>query len=500
MSLKPMPTKSLIAVTVAIAAASLIYSAPETFSPISEAQGQTLASLPDFTKLVEENGKAVVSIQVTKKLKRPAQGFHGFEGLPKEHQDMLKRFGFPFGGEIPFGNPHGEKAPKRTGQGSGFIISPDGIILTNHHVVNGADEIKVHLPDKRDFTAKILGTDEKTDIAVIKIDGTDLPVVKLGQSKDVKVGEWVAAIGAPFGLENTVTQGIVSAISRDLPGDQYVPFIQTDAAVNPGNSGGPLFNMKGEVIGINSQIFSTSGGFMGLSFAIPIDEVLQIKDELIKDGKVTRGRIGVMIQNMDEDLAKSFGLEKPEGALVVELEKDGPAEKAGIQEGDIITEFNGTQIKEFRDLSRVVASNKPGESVPVKVIRNGEQVQLNVTIGGSNDAKEETKESAAPAANNVMKQLGVSFRPLNEEEKKRVGSGLCITELSEESPLWETGLRPDDLILGVGGKKINSEEEFAAEVAKAKGFLPLLIERDKIRTFVVVALPVDKKDQPEEKK
>ena len=259
--------------------------------------------------------------------------------------------------------------PERRGQGSGFIIDPNGIILTNNHVVDGADEVTVHLTDKREFKAKVIGTDPKTDIAVIKIEGKNLPVVKLGKSDDVKVGEWVAAIGAPFGLDNTVTAGIVSAKSRNLPDEQFVPFIQTDVAVNPGNSGGPLFNMKGEVIGINSQIFSTSGGFMGLSFAIPIDLAVQIKDELMKNGKVSRGRLGILMQQLTPELAKSFNLKDAKGALIAQIEKDGPADKAGLRDGDIVIEYNGKPIADIRELSQAVASTKPGAKVKVKAMR-----------------------------------------------------------------------------------------------------------------------------------
>ena len=274
----------------------------------AHAQTSQLSGLPDFTKLVEDNGKAVVSISTVKKAKRLGPQ----NGVPDEQLEMLRRFGFPF----PFGDFNGPgMTPERRGQGSGFIIDPNGIILTNNHVVDGADEVTVHLTDKREFKAKVIGTDPKTDIAVIKIEGKNLPVVKLGKSDDVKVGEWVAAIGAPFGLDNTVTAGIVSAKSRNLPDEQFVPFIQTDVAVNPGNSGGPLFNMKGEVIGINSQIFSTSGGFMGLSFAIPIDLAVQIKDELMKNGKVSRGRLGILMQQLTPELAKSFNLKDAKGAL-----------------------------------------------------------------------------------------------------------------------------------------------------------------------------------------
>ncbi len=529
MILKTLNKKSVAAAVALAVTAGVMTLAPETLNPISSAIAQEQAvqpsNLPDFSKLVEQTGKSVVSITVTKKA-RQAPRFReeqrreepryrdrdrdergerdrGFGNrLPKDQEDLLRRFGFPFGapfGELPpFDRPPQERAPRmprRSGQGSGFIISTDGLILTNHHVVAGADEIKVHLTDNRTLTAKLLGSDDKTDIAVIKVDATDLPAVKFGKSSDVKVGEWVAAIGAPFGLENTVTQGIVSAMSRNLPDDQFVPFIQTDAAVNPGNSGGPLFNLKGEVIGINSQIFSTSGGFMGLSFAIPIDIALQIKDDLIKTGHVSRGRIGVVIQGITPELAKALGLKETEGALVAQVEKDSPAAKAGIHEGDVILSFDGTAIKDPRELSRLVASHKPGQSYDVKVLRDGKEMTLKVTI---EEMKEATKamEDAAPQKG----RLGVVVRPLNVEETKEVGSGLVIVDVDEDSPAAEAGLQPNDIILTVGGKKITNYEEFRKIVNEAKGTIAIQVERNGQRTFVPVTFPEEKKDEKKEEK
>ena len=459
-------TAAAAAVTFAFVAGSLVQTSP--IAPITSAHAQQ-AQLPDFTKLVEDNGKAVVSIQVTQKA-AVRKNANPFKGMPKDKLDELRRFGFPF----PFPGPDGfeDRMPERKGQGSGFIISPDGLILTNHHVVDGADEIKVHLTDDREFNAKVIGSDAKTDVAVIKIDGKDLPCVKLGNSKDVKVGEWVAAIGAPFGLENTVTSGIVSAKSRNLPSDQFVPFIQTDAAVNPGNSGGPLFNMKGEVIGINSQIFSTSGGFMGLSFAVPIDLALQIKDELVKHGKVNRGRLGVMIQTMSPELAKSFGLEKNKGALIAQIQKDSAAEKAGLQEGDIVILFDGKGIDNAADLSRAVASARPDTEHNVKVLREGKE------------------------AEEARGRLGVTVRGLNDEEKKKYGDGLVVVE--SHGPASEAGIKEGDVLLSVGGKKIRSFEQFKDAVNAADKTLALQVARDGSRTFLAVKL--DPKDKKEEKK
>lgn len=444
--------------------------------PEAHAQTSQLSGLPDFTKLVEDNGKAVVSISTVRKAKRVGPQ----NGMPDEQLEMLRRFGFPF----PFGDFNGPgMTPERRGQGSGFIIDPNGIILTNNHVVDGADEVTVHLTDKREFKAKVLGTDPKTDIAVIKIEGKDLPVVKLGKSENVKVGEWVAAIGAPFGLDNTVTAGIVSAKSRNLPDEQFVPFIQTDVAVNPGNSGGPLFNMKGEVIGINSQIFSTSGGFMGLSFAIPIDLAVQIKDELMKNGKVSRGRLGILMQQLTPELAKSFNLKEAKGALIAQIEKDGPADKAGLRDGDIVIEYNGKPIANIRELSQAVASTKHGAKVKVKAMREGKPVSLVIVVGEMpTDGKLNFKKPAA-SQNNA---LGANVRPLNDKEKKRVSNGLFVESVYGAAA--EAGMRRGDIIISAGGKKIRTEKDLNEVVSKAKGSLAVLVDRNGSREFIPVKL------------
>ncbi len=444
--------------------------------PEAHAQTSQLSGLPDFTKLVEDNGKAVVSISTVRKAKRVGPQ----NGMPDEQLEMLRRFGFPF----PFGDFNGPgMTPERRGQGSGFIIDPNGIILTNNHVVDGADEVTVHLTDKREFKAKVLGTDPKTDIAVIKIEGKDLPVVKLGKSENVKVGEWVAAIGAPFGLDNTVTAGIVSAKSRNLPDEQFVPFIQTDVAVNPGNSGGPLFNMKGEVIGINSQIFSTSGGFMGLSFAIPIDLAVQIKDELMKNGKVSRGRLGILMQQLTPELAKSFNLKEAKGALIAQIEKDGPADKAGLRDGDIVIEYNGKPIADIRELSQAVASTKLGAKVKVKAMREGKPVSLVIVVGEMpTDGKLNFKKPAA-SQNNA---LGANVRPLNDKEKKRVSNGLFVESVYGAAA--EAGMRRGDIIISAGGKKIRTEKDLNEVVSKAKGSLAVLVDRNGSREFIPVKL------------
>ncbi|WP_293737354.1 Do family serine endopeptidase [uncultured Parasutterella sp.] len=475
MALNKLLKPAVLTIACAAALTAVSFSNVSVFTE-PHAQTSQVSGLPDFTKLVEDNGKAVVSISTVKKAKRLGPQ----NGMPDEQLEMLRRFGFPF----PFGDFNGPgMTPERRGQGSGFIIDPNGVILTNNHVVDGADEVTVHLTDKREFKAKVLGADPKTDIAVIKIEGKDLPVVKLGKSENVKVGEWVAAIGAPFGLDNTVTAGIVSAKSRNLPDEQFVPFIQTDVAVNPGNSGGPLFNMKGEVIGINSQIFSTSGGFMGLSFAIPIDLAVQIKDELMKNGKVSRGRLGILMQQLTPELAKSFNLKDAKGALIAQIEKDGPADKAGLRDGDIVVEYNGKPIADIRELSQTVASTKPGAKVKVKAMREGKPVSLVIVVGEMpTDGKLNFKKSAA-SQNNA---LGANVRPLNDKEKKRVPNGLFVESVYGAAA--EAGMRRGDIIISAGGKKIRTEKDLNEVVSKAKGSLAVLVDRNGSREFIPVKL------------
>ena len=462
----------------AAAAAVLVMTVPAQLSSlnaVSSAHAQTSAvsSLPDFSKLVEDNGNAVVSIAVVEKRKTRAESM-----IPTDQLDFFRHFGFPF----PFGD-NGGFTPGRRGQGSGFIISPDGYILTNNHVVENADDVTVSLTDKREFKAKVVGTDPKTDIALIKIEGKDFPAVRLGNSDNVKVGEWVAAIGAPFGLDNTVTAGIVSAKSRSLPDEQFVPFIQTDVAVNPGNSGGPLFNMKGEVIGINSQIFSTSGGFMGLSFAIPINLAVQIKNDLQKYGKVSRGRIGILMQQMTPELAKSFGIKETKGALITQLEKDGPADKAKLKEGDIIVEFNGTPISELNELSQAVAGTKPGTKARLKVIRDGKLQDFTIVIG---ELTPEGIHNLKRPENFSIGILDLETRPLDPKEKKRVENGIAV--VSSAGIAAAAGIRKGDIILKAGGRTIKSREDFASAVKGAKDSFAILIDRSGRRIFVPIKL------------
>lgn len=473
-------TKTLKPAAVIAAAAiafsgALLSATPAVASGLAPQATVATTQLPDFVQLVEKYGKGVVNISTVREA-RVVEGADPF-GFDERHAEIFRRFGFPF----PFGGGPRQE-PERRGTGSGFIISADGLILTNHHVVDGADEIKVRLTDNREFTGKVLGSDAKTDIAVVKIEAKDLPYLTMGNSDELKVGEWVAAIGSPFGLDNTVTAGIVSAKSRKLPSDQYVPFIQTDVAVNPGNSGGPLFNMKGEVVGINSQIFSTSGGFMGLSFAIPSNLAMQIKDQLVKNGKVTRGRIGVVIQSVTQDLAESFGMKAPKGAIVSQVEKDGPAAKAGLQEGDIITAVNGKAIDDSVDMPVIIGSMAPGSIAKLSIIRNNKDMTLDVKVEEAPNESASSSASKTAAAN----KLGVTVRPLNDEEKAKAETeGLLVTESTGAAR--KAGIREGDIIVNVNGVKIKKTDDLARVLEKNKN-LRVLVQRRDGRIFIPVRL------------
>lgn len=475
-----MLTKTLKPAAVIAAAAiafsgALLSATPAVASGLAPQATVATTQLPDFVQLVEKYGKGVVNISTVREA-RVVEGADPF-GFDERHAEIFRRFGFPF----PFGGGPRQE-PERRGTGSGFIISADGLILTNHHVVDGADEIKVRLTDNREFTGKVLGSDAKTDIAVVKIDAKDLPYLTMGNSDELKVGEWVAAIGSPFGLDNTVTSGIVSAKSRKLPSDQYVPFIQTDVAVNPGNSGGPLFNMKGEVVGINSQIFSTSGGFMGLSFAIPSNLAMQIKDQLVKNGKVTRGRIGVVIQSVTQDLAESFGMKTPKGAIVSQVEKEGPAAKAGLQEGDIITAVNGRAIDDSVDMPVIIGSMAPGSIAKLSIIRNNKDMTLDVKVEEAPNESASSNASKTAAAN----KLGVTVRPLNDEEKAKAETeGLLVTESTGAAR--KAGIREGDIIVNINGVKIKKTDDLARVLDKNKN-LRVLVQRRDGRIFIPVRL------------
>ena len=424
--------------------------------------------IPDFADLVERASPAVVNIRTTEKVLVP-QNQGGIPGMPEDQAEFFRRF---FGVPIP-GIPNGPKPSQPNsgkpqeadrGVGSGFIIESNGFILTNAHVVEGASTIYVTLTDKREFKAKLLGMDKRTDVAVVKIDARDLPRLPLGDSSRVRVGEWVLAIGSPFGLENTVTAGIVSAKSRDT-GD-YLPFIQTDVAVNPGNSGGPLLNTAGQAIGINSQIFSRSGGYMGISFAIPIDEAMRVADQLRTNGKMTRGRIGVALGEMTKEVAESLGLGKPRGAYVRNVEPNGPAATGGIEAGDVILSFNGREISKSTDLPRVVGETKPGTTASIQVWRKGGTRDLSVTVIDTDAVQVASKKAEAPAANgNSVNAFGVAVTELTESKKKdlNIKGGIEVTGLGD-GPLAKAGVRPGDVIIRIADTDITGVKQFEALV------------------------------------
>ncbi|WP_165672768.1 DegQ family serine endoprotease [Metapseudomonas otitidis] len=427
--------------------------------------GQTLAAraeLPDFSPLVEQASPAVVNISTRQKLpeRAVANQMPDLEGLPP----MLREF---FERSIPQA-PRGQGGRQREAQslGSGFIISRDGYILTNNHVVADADEIIVRLSDRSELEAKLIGADARTDVALLKVEGKDLPIVKLGKSDSLKVGSWVLAIGSPFGFDHSVTAGIVSAKGRSLPNESYVPFIQTDVAINPGNSGGPLFNLDGEVVGINSQIFTRSGGFMGLSFAIPIDVAMSVADQLKASGKVNRGWLGVVIQEVNKDLAESFGLDKPAGALVAQVLEDGPAAKGGLQVGDVILSMNGQPIVMSADLPHLVGALKPGTKIDLGIVRDGNRKNLSLSIGALPEDGQELAAGESSGAERSSNRLGVLVAGLSGEQQKAldIKGGVVIREI-QEGPAALMGLRPGDVITHLNNQAIDSVQTFA-KVAK----------------------------------
>lgn len=452
----------------AVAASS---SAPAT---TASAQPATAAAYPDFTGIVAQYGPAVVNISVTDNVEKVTDA----PAIPQldpnnPFYQFFRQFGMPV--------PH-DQMPMHA-EGSGFIVSPDGIILTNAHVVEDASSVTVKLTDRREFKAKVIGVDKPSDVAVLKIDADNLPTVTLDPADDVKVGEWVVAIGSPFGFENSVTAGIVSAKSRTLPDESYVPFLQTDVAVNPGNSGGPLFNTKGEVVGINSQIYSRSGGYQGLSFAIPIDVALNVKDQLLQHGSVTRGQLGVTIQGVNQSLADSFGLKKPAGALISSVDKDGAAAKARLRAGDVIMSYNGTGIESSSRLPLLVADTAPGTTVKLDVMRNGEIRHIDVTVGRAKG----TKVASADVGGHDHGRLGVVVRPLNPDERKQAGIGGVIVE-DASGPAANAGIQPGDMILSLNGTPVSSPEQLKQLTAQAGKHVALLVQRDDARIFVPLDL------------
>jgi serine protease Do len=445
------------------------------------AAGNANVLLPDFSSMVQKYGPAVVNIEVVTKVPTGFnQGDEGDQGNGDNGNPFFgpnSPFG-PFFRGFPFENPSPQ--PMR-GEGSGFIIQPDGIIMTNAHVVNGASEVTVRLTDRREFTAKVIGADTKSDIAILKINAKNLPTVKLGDSHALKVGEWVLAIGAPFGFENSATAGIVSAKGRTLDSG-YVPFIQTDVPINPGNSGGPLFNMRGEVVGINSQIYSRSGGYMGVSFAIPIDVAMQVGQQLQTSGHVTRGKLGVVIQNVTQGLADSFGLPQPEGALVSNVEKGGPAAHAGIEPGDVILKLNGEVVKDSNELPVRIAELAPGTNVQLEVWRDHATRTVDVKLG----TMENMRTAANMGSHEEGGKLGLAVRPLTEQEQRQgnVKGGLVVE--SSSGPAAEAGIQPGDVVLAANGAPVNNAADLRGAVEKSKGHIALLIQRGDTRLFVPV--------------
>ena len=452
-----------------------ISSAHATAMPVAaEALPQPVAgaALPDMRSIVAANTPAVVNISVSGTRKTSAN-------LPQfDPDDPLYQFFRRFGGRMP-----SDPTPTH-GLGSGFIVSANGTILTNAHVVEGAEEVTVKLNDKREFKAKVLGADKSSDVAVLKIDAGNLPTVRIGSTARTQVGEWVLAIGSPFGFESSASAGIVSAKSRALPDGSYVPFIQTDVAVNPGNSGGPLFNMNGEVIGINSQIYSRSGGYQGLSFAIPIEVAMNVEQQIVATGKVQRGKIGVSIQEVNQALADSFGLGKPAGALVSSVERNSPAAKAGLEPGDVILAIDGKTVEAASDLPAAVAVKRRGEQASLKVWRKGRTLDLAVKVGSFEAEKVAANET--PAADKG--RLGVAVRPLSPEEKRRadVRGGLLVEESSGSAA--RSGIRPGDIIVSVNDLAIDSVDQLRSAIAKAGKKAAILVERDNARIFVPVDL------------
>ena len=426
-----------------------------------------LAQLPDFTDLVERQSPAVVNITTVQDGRQVRRGQRMPD--PDEMFDFFRRMLPPEA--APRGSPH--QSLPRHGQGSGFIISADGYILTNTHVVDDTDEVVVKLHDKREFRAKVVGKDARTDVALIKINASNLPQVAIGSPDKLRVGEWVLAIGAPFGFENSVTAGIVSAKGRSLPQENYVPFIQTDVAVNPGNSGGPLFNLNGEVVGMNSQIISRNGGYMGLSFAIPIDVAMDIADQLKSKGKVERGRLGVLIQEVTADLAESFGLKSPQGALVAEVEPGSPADKAGVQASDIILKFNGHAINASLDLPRMVGATLPGTNAKLSVWRKGAARELEVRVG----AMPEDDRIAQVAEKKQSNRAGLVVSELKAEQKKalKINSGVLVEESSGIAA--RAGIEPGDVILAVNNQELNSADELARQLGAGRKQVALLVKR-----------------------
>ncbi len=444
------------------------------FLLFADAAGARTA-LPDFTELVDKLGPAVVNISTTQRKAQRRSLPKGFEmpDIPEDSpfNDFLRRF---------FGEGENEEFDAQS-LGSGFIVSDDGYVVSNYHVIKEAEEIVVRLSDRREFRAEVIGTDERSDIALLKIEASKLPSVQLGQSQDLRVGEWVLAIGSPFGFEHSVTAGIVSAKGRSLPSENYVPFIQTDVAINPGNSGGPLFNLKGDVVGVNSQIYSRTGGFMGLSFAIPVDVVMNVVEQLKNQGRVTRGWLGVLIQDVTYELAESFGMRRPRGALVAKVLPESPAEQAGFQVGDIVLEFDGKAVGHSSDLPPIVGSTPVGRDVPVEILREGGSKELSVKIAELPNEEELELASAARPGTASERRLGVTVRDLTAEQRKELqleSHGVMVRDVGQGAAA-RAGIRQGDVILLVNNVRVKDSDHFkklAEELPEGKP-VPVLVHR-----------------------
>jgi serine protease Do len=425
--------------------------------------------LPDFTELAEKQGPAVVNISITQVMQANASPF---QGMPNDEAlgELFRRFGIPIPGAPGQGSPQQEY--KSQSLGSGFIISNDGYVLTNAHVIRNASE------------------DARTDVALLKIEASGLPKVTFGNPDLLKVGEWVVAIGSPFGLESTLTAGVVSAKGRALPQENFVPFIQTDVAINPGNSGGPLFNLKGEVVGINSQIYSRTGGYMGLSFAIPIDVAMDISDQLRATGKVTRGWLGIGIQEINKELAESFGMKNTSGALVSNVEKGSPAEKGGLETGDVILKFDGKAVVASSDLPRIVGATKPGKQVPVEVLRKGSNKNLSIALGEMPTEKDEVVVGSKPPAKTEVNRLGLILRDLTPQQKKRINGKNGLLVVDSQEPAAQAGIRRGDVILGLNNTEVQTLEQFDKQIATipAGRTVALLVLREDNTLYVPVKI------------
>ncbi len=444
------------------------------------------AGLPDFTELVEENGDAVVNISITQKTPdyKPQPGRQQMpEGVPPQMEELFKHF---------FNNPdRGHQRRDSKSLGSGFIISSDGYILTNHHVVKDADEIVVKLKDRRQLVAKLIGSDKRTDIALLQVQAKNLPTVKIGSPKHLKVGEWVLAIGSPFGFEQSVTSGIVSAKGRSLPGGNYVPFIQTDVAINPGNSGGPLFNMEGEVVGVNSQIYSRSGGYMGLSFAIPMDVVMNVVDQIKTKGVVSRGWLGVQIQDVTRELAESFDMDRPYGALIARVIPDSPSEKAGLQIGDVIIEFDGHEIDTSAELPPVVGLTAIGKKAKVKVIRNKNNKTIKVIIGLLPD---EAALASATELKSNLNRIGIVVTSLSSELRQRLEipkNGVLVQQV-KKGPAFDVGIQSGDVILRIQNNIVRDEADFDKIIKELPVGQSIAVLIQRRGSPIFLALKIDK--------